>query len=142
MQEDHIRVLGVDLIEDRPDPVMILVVLTGAESDAVALGGQALGLAPPLGLDEVAAVDQRRGVLPACGVGTVARAPGRSGAGTEVLGGGFAQEFEGVAPLQECGALCSLALELDAATSDPSCSRCSRRCSSSLRSSCRSMRSI
>ncbi len=60
MQEDHVGVLGMHLVERRPDAVVIVAVGAAGESDTSAGRKQNLRLAAPLGVEEIAAVDDRR----------------------------------------------------------------------------------
>jgi len=58
VQQHHVGVLGVDLIEFVPDELVVGAVSTG-EDDLRACGQHHLGLGTALGGEEIAAVDQR-----------------------------------------------------------------------------------
>ena len=79
----------------------------------VPAGDQDLGVGATSGGKEVAAVDYRSGQRAVVDHGSGARAPDGAGRGVEQLGGMVAQEFEGVAALDQVDALVDQAFELD-----------------------------
>ena len=66
MQQHHIGVLGVDLVETVPDHPVVGGV-AAREGNLRSRGHQALGLCALLGSDEVAAVDHRGGQVAMAG---------------------------------------------------------------------------
>src|SRR6266702_222888 len=61
MQQDHVGMLGVDLVEPIPDHVMIVEVEAAGEGDLWPCRGQHFGLGTALRCEEVTAIDHRRG---------------------------------------------------------------------------------
>ena len=115
MQQHHVGVLGVDLIELVPDQAVIVEVEPAGEGDLRPGRQQHLGLGAALGGDEVAAVDHGRGQGAVVDQRAAARMPVRSGVANEVFGGLVAEELHGVAALDQGHALGGEALQFDRA---------------------------
>ncbi len=115
LDEHHVGMLGVHLIESLPDGVMIVAIHAAAKGDLRTGGKVHFGLGLALGREEVAAVDHGGGEVPVVDHGAGARAPGRAGVRFIVLGGAVAQHLEGAAPLDQRMPLGNQALELDGA---------------------------
>ncbi len=113
VQQYHVGMLGVRLVELCPDPLVIIVVHAAGEGDLGAGGDQHLGLGAATGGEEVPAIDHRRRHVGVADLRAGARPPGRSGLRLEQVGGIVAHELEGVAAFQQRDALGDEALELD-----------------------------
>jgi hypothetical protein len=61
MQQHHVGMLGVDLVEPLPNRVMIVEIEAAGEGDLGPSGEQQLGFGAALGCEEIATVDHRRG---------------------------------------------------------------------------------
>ena len=61
MQEDHVRVLGMNLVEAIPDEVVVIEVEPAGECDFRSWWQQDLGLGAAFGDNEVARIDHCRG---------------------------------------------------------------------------------
>ena len=61
VQQHHVGVLGVDLVEPVPDQLVIVEVEPAGEGDLGSRGQQHLVFGPAFGGEEVAAVDHGRG---------------------------------------------------------------------------------
>src|SRR4029453_12865005 len=59
VQQDHVGMLGVDLVERAPDQLMIVEVATTAEGDLRSGGYKQFGLGPASSGEELPAVDHR-----------------------------------------------------------------------------------
>src|SRR3546814_1938939 len=59
VQQHHVGMLGVDLVERGPDALVIVEVGAAGEGDTAARGHEQLRLGAALGGDELAAVDHR-----------------------------------------------------------------------------------
>ena len=77
VQQHHVGMLGVDLVELVPDQAMVVEVEPAGEGDLGAGRQQHLGLGPALGGEEVAAVDHGRGQRAVVDHRSCARPPGR-----------------------------------------------------------------
>ena len=102
VDQDHVVVLGADLIERRADPVGVLDGLGAGDRDQGAFGQVRLGLFGLASAKEVPGVDGRGGELGcAARMRSVPRAPHVPGVGAVPLGGGVAQPLEGVPAIAE-----------------------------------------
>src|ERR1700681_4749503 len=61
MQQHHVGMLGVDLVELVPDQAMVVEIESAREGDLGTGGQEHLGLGAALGGEKIAAVDHRRG---------------------------------------------------------------------------------
>jgi len=61
MEQDHVGMLGMNLVETIPDEVMVVEVEPSGEGDLRPSRQHDLGLGAALGRDEVAGVDHRCG---------------------------------------------------------------------------------
>ncbi len=115
VQQDHVGMLGVDLVERAPDQLMVVEVGTTGEGDLRSSGYQQFGLGPAPSGEELPAVDHRSGKRSMIDHRPGARPPGRAGAGLEAIGGLVAEQLHGVAAFDQRQALGDETLELDRA---------------------------
>jgi hypothetical protein len=101
VQQHHVGMLGVDLIELGPDQAMIVEVEPAGECDFRPCGQEHLVVGALLRGEEVAAVDHRRGEIAVVDLRSVAWPPGRMGVAFELVGGPIAHQLEGVAALDQ-----------------------------------------
>src|SRR3954465_5319916 len=101
------------LVEGRPDPGVVVVVDPAREGDARTGREKDLGLGPALGVEEIAAVDQRRREGAVVDHRPGPGSPGGAGVSRVVLSGVVAQELEGVAALGQGEPLGDEALQVD-----------------------------
>ena len=113
VQQHHVRVLGVDLVELGPDQPVIVEVEPAGQRHLRSRGQEHLVVGALLRRQEVAAVDHRRGEVAMVDLRPVARPPGRVGVVLELVGGLVAHQLEGVAPFDQRLAFRRQALQLD-----------------------------
>jgi len=113
MQEHHLRVLGMDLIEFRPDQAVIVEVGAAGHGYLRAGGQHHLGLGSAFCGKEVAAVDHRGGQVAMVDHRAGTRPPGAAGVVLESLGSEVAEEFYAVAPFDQGLPLGREAFEFD-----------------------------
>ena len=102
VNENHVRMLGLDLIEDGPHGLGVAGFLAPGDGDQGALGQVCLGFRVLAGSLEVTGVDGGGGeTAAAAGVRSVARAPDLSGLRAIRIGCCVAQLLEGVAAVAE-----------------------------------------
>ncbi len=115
VQQDHVGMLGADLVERGPDELMVVEVGTAGEGDLGTSRHQQLGLgAAPCG-EELAAVDHRGGESAVVDHRPGARPPGRAGVDLEAVGSLVAEELHGIAAFHQGQPLRDQTLELDRA---------------------------
>src|SRR3546814_2963215 len=115
VQQHHVGMLRVDLVERGPDALVVIEVGAAGEGDAAARRHEQLRLGAALGGDELAAVDHRGGERAMVDHRARAGSPQRAGDRLVVLGGMVAAELEGVAALDHAETLIDEALRLDRA---------------------------
>jgi hypothetical protein len=76
MQQHHVGMLGVDLVERVPDRGMIVEVEAPGEGDLGSGGKEHLGFGAAFGSEEISAVDHRRGQRAMIDHRARARSPG------------------------------------------------------------------
>jgi len=86
MQQHHLGMLDVDLVERVPDGGVVVEVEPAGEGDLGSGREQHLGLGTPLGREEVPTVDHRGGERPVIDHRPRARPPGRAGVALELIG--------------------------------------------------------
>ena len=113
VDQHHVGVLGVDLVERVPDEVMVVEVEAAGQGDLRARGEHDLGVGLAAGGEEIAAVDHGRGQMPVVDHRSIARAPGRAGVLLVAVGSLVAHQFGGVSAFDQGLALGGEILELD-----------------------------
>jgi hypothetical protein len=113
VQQHHLGVLDMDLIELRPDQAVIVEVRAASHGNLRAGGQHHLGLGPALRGKEVAAVDHRGGQVAMVDHRAAARPPGTAGVVLESLGREVAEEFHAGAPFDQGLPLGREAFEFD-----------------------------
>ncbi len=105
--------LRVNLVESRPDPLMIVALGTAHQGCSGTRGEEHLCLGQFLGIEKIPAVDHRRGQSPVIDLQSQTRSPGRASLGRMHVGEMVAEEFEGVAALRQGQPLSDQSLQLD-----------------------------
>ena len=113
MQKNHVGVLGMHLVESGPDAVVIVAVRTAGEGDARTGRKQDLRFAAPLGVDEIAAVDDGSCHGAAIDHRAGVRPPDRTGDLLVAVCCGVAEGFNAIAAVKENFAVGEQALEFD-----------------------------
>ena len=115
VDERHVGMSRVRLVEAVPDQAMVVVVGTAGDDDLRARRNEGLAFGAFAGGDEVAAVDHRGGQMLVADLRAGAGSPGRAGVALVVGGGFVAQELEGVPSLDQRVALGRQSLQFDGA---------------------------
>ena len=113
VQQHHVGMLGVDLVESVPDQAMIVEVEAAGDGDLWTGGQEHLVVGALLRGEEIAAVDHGRRQRAMVDLRSRARPPGRAGVAFELVGGLVAKELHAVPALDQRDALGRQALEFD-----------------------------
>src|SRR5438093_12891069 len=113
MDEDHVRMLGVNLVKTIPDQGVVVEVEAASECDLGPDWQQDLGLGSELGCDEIPGVDHCRSERAVVDKRTRSRAPWRTDVDFVLLDGLTAEEVQAVAAFDQCDAFGRQALEFD-----------------------------
>jgi len=113
VDEDHVGMLGVDLVEAVPDQVVVVEVEATGQSDLWSCRHHDLGFGAALGCDELPRVDHGCGECAVVDKRSRSRAPRRAGVHLEAFDGLIAEEFETVATFDQRDAFGRQALKFD-----------------------------
>src|SRR5467141_3946810 len=113
VDEDHVGMLGVDLVEAVPDQVVVVEVEATGQSDLWSCGQHDLGLGAALGCDELPRVDHGRSERAMVDKRSRPGAPGRTSVDLKAFDGLIAEEFETVTTFDQRDAFGCQALEFD-----------------------------
>lgn len=111
-QQHHLRIFRAHLFQRGPDALAVVAVGAASKCDPRARKQEDLSLCELSGVDEVAAVDHRRGQRPVVDKRSRARPPRRAGLGHVDFSERGAEEFKDVAALGERQALGDQTLKL------------------------------
>ena len=115
VQERHVAMSGVELVELVPDQRVVVVVGTAGQGDPGTRGQRHFVLGSALGGEIIAAVDHRRGQRPVVDLGSRSRSPEGTGVAFVVEGGLVAKELHRVAALDGALPFAGEPLEFDGA---------------------------
>src|SRR5258708_9322463 len=113
MDEDHVGMLGVDLVEAIPDQVVVIEVETARKCDLWSSRQNDLGLGAALGCDELPRVDHGRSERAMVDKRSRPGAPGRTSVDLKAFDGLIAEEFETVTTFDQSDAFDRQALKFD-----------------------------
>src|SRR6266699_1657256 len=113
MDEDHVGMLGVDLVEAIPDQVVVIEVETARKCDLWSSRQNDLGLGAALGCDKLPRVDHGRSERAMVDKRSRPGAPGRTSVDLKAFDGLIAEEFETVTTFDQSDAFGRQALEFD-----------------------------
>src|ERR1700758_525464 len=113
VNEDHVGMFGVDLVEAIPDQMVVVEVEAAGKSDLWSCRQHDLGLGAAFGCDKFAGVDHGCGERAMVDERPRPETPGRAGMDLEAFDGLIAEEFQAVAAFDQRDAFGCEALEFD-----------------------------